>query len=153
MIVRTYVVKMPTSSPAVPLDILVTNAPGSQAAPTVVADAAYYEVLNRPFRTPVLAAAGQAAGFVPWTRLGFSIAVTPLKAGVVTTLPGAQLSASLAALSSTDAGPSISVPTFADPAGGPSLRLTGSAGTAGGLFMVSMFVAEAKDTDQSGTNR
>jgi len=152
MIVRTYVVKMPTSVSTTPVDILVQNSPGSQSAPIVAGgDGAYYEVLGRPFRIPVLAAAGAAGGFVSPLRLGFSIAVTPYSTSIATDLPGAQLSASLASLSSTDAGPTISLPAFADPAGGPSLRLIGGAGTAGKFFMVSMFVAQARDTDKSPT--
>ena len=153
MIVRTYVVQMPTEVSTVPLDILVQNNPGSQSAPVVAGgDGAYYEVLNRPFRIPVLASAGQAGGFVPPTRLGFSIAITPCSTGISAAVPGAQLSASLASLASTDTGPTIAIPAFADPAGGPSLRLTGGIATAGLFFMVSMFVAEAKDTDWSGTS-
>jgi len=153
MIVRTYVVKMPDEVSTNPVDILVQNSPGSQAAPVVSGtDGAYYEVLGRPFRIPVLAAAGVAGGFVPPLRLGFSIAITPLGSAIVTDLPGVQLSASLASLSSTDSGPTISVPAFADPAGGPSLRLVGGAGTAGGIYVVSLFVAEAKDVDRSGTS-
>ena len=157
MIVRTYVVLMPTSEPTTPVDILVQNAPGTQAAPIVAAtDGAYYEILGRPFRVPVLAAAGASAGFVPWTRLGVSLALTPIAAGPIGVWPGAQLSASLAALSSTDAGPTISVPSFPDPAGGPSIRLIGGTNgeltTAGQLWLVSFYVAEAKDADRSGTS-
>jgi hypothetical protein len=153
MIVRTYVVKMPTEVSTTPLDILVQNSPGSQATPVVAgSDGAYYEVLARPFRIPVLAAAGQAGGFVPPLRLGFSIAITPLAAAISAAVPGAQLSASLASLASTDVGPSIPIPAFPDPAGGPSLRLTGGIATAGLFFVVSLFVAEAKDTDRSGTS-
>lgn len=152
MIVRTYVVKMPNETPTTAVDILVQNSPGTQSAPVVAGgDGAYYEVLGRPFRIPVLAAAGQAGGFVSPLRLGFSIAVTPYSTAIATDLPGAQLSASLASLSSTDAGPTISVPAFADPAGGPSLRLTGDTGTAGKVFLVSMFVAQARDADKSPT--
>jgi hypothetical protein len=153
MIVRTYVVKMPTAVSTVPLDILVQNNPGSQSAPVVAgSDGAYYEVLGRPFRIPVLASAGQAGGFVSPLRLGFSIAITPYAAAISAAVPGAQLSASLASLSSTDAGPSIALPAFPDPAGGPSLRLVGGIATAGLFFIVSLFVAEAKDADRSGTS-
>lgn len=151
MIVRTYVVLMPDEVSTTPLDILIQNAPGTQAAPTVVGDAAYYEVLGRPFRIPQLAAAGANGGFVPPLRLGFSVGITKISSADVVELPGVQLSASLASLSSTDVGPSISVPAFPDPAGGPSIRLTGAPGTAGAIFIVSLFVAEAKDVDRSGT--
>ena len=153
MIVRTFVVKMPTEVSTNPVDILVQNNPGSQSAPVVAGtDGAYYEVLGRPFRIPVLAAAGQAGGFVSPLRLGFSIAIAPLGSAIVTDLPGVQLSASLASLASTDSGPSMAIPAFADPAGGPSLRLTGGIATAGLFFLVALFVAEAKDTDRSGTS-
>ena len=153
MIVRTYVVKMPTSVSTNPVDILVQNNPGSQSAPVVAGtDGAYYEVLNRPFRIPVLAAAGQAGGFAPPLRLGFSIAVTPIAAAISAAVPGVQLSASLASLASTDTGPTMAIPAFPDPVGGPSLRLVGGIATAGLFFLVSMFVAEAKDTDRSGTS-
>jgi hypothetical protein len=157
MIVRTYVVKMPTEVSTTPLDILVQNNPGSQDAPVVAGgDGAYYEVLERPFRIPVLAAAGQAGGFVSPLRLGFSIAITPYSNAVDAVIPGMQLSASLASLSSTDTGPTIAVPAFPDPAGGPSLRLIGGVTavgtTAGAVYVVSLFVAEAKDADRSGTS-
>lgn len=153
MIVRTYVVKMPEQTPTNPVDILVQNNPGSQSAPVVTGtDGAYYEMLGRTFRIPVLAAAGAAGGFVPPTRLGFSLSITPIRAGEQSGgVPGAQLSASLASLSSTDAGPTISIPAFADPTGGPSIRLIGGADTAGKFFLVSFFVAEAKDVDRQGT--
>lgn len=149
---RTYVVKMPTSVSTTPLDILVQNSPGTQAAPVVAGgDGAYYEMLGRPLRIPVLAAAGASAGFVPRLRLGFSLSIAPIKTAIVTDLPGVQLSASLASLSSTDSGPTISVPALADPAGGPAIRLIGGAGTAGGVFVVTLQVLEAKDVDRDST--
>lgn len=158
MISRTYVVKMPTSSPATPVDILVQNAPGSQSAPVVAAtDGAYYEWRGRPLRIPVLSGgsppstAAIAAGFVPRFRLGFTVSIVRIAAAIVTDLPGAQLSSSLAALSSTDSGPTISVTSFPDPAGGPAIRLIGGTGTAGGVFQVTLECPEAKDEDREGT--
>jgi hypothetical protein len=156
MISRTYVVKMPTSVSTTALDILVQNNPGTQAAPVVAgSDGAYYEFLGRPLRIPVEAggapptAAAIAAGFVPRLRLGCLVSITPIKASISTDLPGVQLSSSLASLASTDSGPTIAVPALADPSGGPAIRLTGGAGTAGLFFLVSLQVVEGKDSDRS----
>ncbi|MBV8721701.1 MAG: hypothetical protein JO277_06105 [Candidatus Eremiobacteraeota bacterium] len=149
MITRTYVVKMPTSSPTTPLDILVTNSPGTQAAPVVAGtDGAYYEWLGRPLRVPVLAAAGASGGFVPRLALGFLVSITRIAAAIVTDLPGVQLSQSLASLASTDGGPTISIPLLADPNGNPAIRLVGGANTAGDYFVVTLMCPEAKDVDR-----
>lgn len=153
MISRTYVVQMPDGEgEASPLDILVLNDPGTVDDPALGASGgAYYELRGRPLRIPVLAAAGQANGFVPRLTLGFSIAVTPISTAAVAAFPGVQLSASLIDLASTDSGPTIAVPAFPDPAGQPAIRLTGSAGTAGLVFTVCLLVSEATDEDRSGT--
>lgn len=156
MITRTYIVKMPTSSPTTPLDILVMNSPGTQAVPIVAGtDGAYYEWRGRPLRIPVLSggapptAAQIAAGFVPRLRLGFIVVVTPISAAIATDLPGVQLSSSLASLASTDAGPTLNIPAFADPGGNPSIRLIGGAGTAAKFFAVTLMCPEASDEDRS----
>lgn len=154
MISRTYVVVMPEAESATPLDILVQDDPGTQADPVVAGgDGAYYELRGRPLRVPVEAgasppsAAAVGAGFVPRLRLGFSLSVVPLASAIVTDVPGVRLSESLISLASTDGGPLINVPSFADPAGGPAIRLTGGAETAGVFFLVSLVVNEAKDED------
>jgi hypothetical protein len=157
MICRTYVVKMPTSSSSTPLDILVQDSPGTQDAPIVVGDAAYYEWRGRPVRIPVESggappsAAAITAGFVPRFRLGCLVSLTPIRTGIASDLPGMQLSSSLASLASTDGGPVINIPAFADPAGGPAIRLTGGVGTAGGYYLVALRIPEAKDEDREGT--
>jgi hypothetical protein len=57
-----------------------------------------------------------------------------------------QLSESLAGdLSSTDSGPSISIPLLSDPGGEPAIRLVGSADTAGLFYLVSLQCPEAKE--------
>lgn len=151
MISRQYIVKMPNEVSTNPIDILVQNNPGSQAAPVVAGgDGAYYEWRGRPLRIPNPSG---SAGYVQRFRLGFLVSVTQYLNAVGTGLPGVQLSASLAKLSSTDAGPTISVPAFADPAGGPSIRLIGGAATAGGVYMVMIQVAEPKDEDRNPTGR
>lgn len=159
MISRTYVVKMPsTPDTAAPVDILVQNQPGTQAAPVVTAgDAAYYELRGRPLRIPVESggapptAAQIAAGFVPRFRLGVALSITPIRNAIAGVSPGVQLSSTLASLASTNVGPSINVPALADPAGGPSIRLIGGAATSGLFFLVSLQVPEAKDEDREGT--
>lgn len=151
MISRTYIVLMPTETPTGPLDILVENNPGTQAAPVVAGgDGAYYEWRGLPLHLPNRVG---TPGFVPRLRLGFEVAVAGISTAIVTDLPGVQLSASLASLSSTDSGPTISVPAFADPVAGPAIRLTGGAGTAGKVFAVTLKVAEARDEDRSPTGR
>lgn len=151
MINRQYIVKMPTSVATNPIDILIQNNPGTQAAPVVAGtDGAYYEWRGRPLRIPNPSG---TAGFVPRFRLGFIIGLVRISTAIVTDLPGVQLSASLASLSSTDAGPTISVPAFADPAGGPAIRLIGGTNTAGGVFVLTLLVAQAKDDDRNPTGR
>jgi hypothetical protein len=151
VISRTYIVKMPTATSTNPIDILVQTNPGSQAAPVVSGtDGAYYEWRGRPL---VLPNPSGTPGFVPRFRLGFIVAVTPYSNAISPDVPGVQLSASLASVSSTDAGPTISVPAFADPAGGASIRLIGGAGTAGKVFMVCLQVSQQKDDDRSPTGR
>ncbi len=150
MITRTYVVQMPEESPTAPLDILVESAPGSPDAP-IVADGIYYEWRGRPLRIPVLAAAGVSEGFVPRFRLGFTVTITPIAATVIADLPGVQLSESLASLASTDSGPSLNIPTLADPGGEAAIRLTGSADTSGLFYLVMLMCPEAKDEDRSNT--
>lgn len=151
MISRQYVVKMPNEVPTNPIDILVQNNPGTQAAPVVAGgDGAYYEWRGRPLRVPN---PSSSASYVQRFRLGFSATLTPISTSIVTDLPGVQFSASLAKLSSTDSGPTISVPTFADPAGGPAIRLTGDTGTGGKVFVLSLTLPEAKDEDRNPTGR
>lgn len=146
MIKRLYVVKMPTSVPTTALDILVTNNPGTQSVPVVAGgDGAYYEWRGRPLRVPNPSG---TTGFVPRFRLGFAVSIAGYGAADVTDLPGFQLSASLASVSSTDAGPTISVPTFADPSGKPALRLVGGGNTAGQVYLVTLLVMEPKDDDR-----
>jgi hypothetical protein len=79
------------------------------------------------------------------------LSIAPIKAGIVTDLPGAQLSASLTSLASTDAGPLINIAAFPDPSGQPAIRLIGGAGTAGGYFVVTLLVMELKDGDRTGS--
>lgn len=148
MISRTYIVKMPTSASTTPVDIFVQNNPGTQAAPVIQADAAYYEWRGLPLALPNPSG---STGFVPRFRLGFTLAVAPYGTAISTDTPATQLSASLASLSSTDSGPTISVPAFPDPTGGASIRLIGGAGTAGKVFMVSLKVNETKDEDRNPT--
>jgi hypothetical protein len=151
VISRTYIVKMPSEVSTNPVDILVQNNPGTQAAPVVAgSDGAYYEWRGLPLRLPNPSGTN---GFVPRLRLGFEVVVSPISDTIATDTPGVQLSASLASLSSTDVGPTINVPTFADPVAGPAIRLTGGAGTAGKVFAVTLKVSEAKDEDRSPTGR
>lgn len=157
MISRLYVVQMPSSeSAATPLDILVESQPGTKAAPIVPAFGAYYEWRGRPLRVPVHSggapptAAAIAAGFTPRVRLGFHVTITPYGTAIATDLPKVQLSESLAGdLSSTDVGPSISIPVLADPAGEPVIRLIGGAATASLFFLVALVCPEGKDEDRS----
>jgi hypothetical protein len=149
VISRTYIVKMPNEVSTNPIDILVQNNPGEQDAPVVAGgDGAYYEWRGLPLRLPNPAGDNS---FVPRLRLGFEIVVTPISTTISTDTPGVQLSASLASLSSTDGGPTISVPAFADPVAGAAIRLTGGAGTAGKVFAVTLKVAEQRDEDRSPT--
>lgn len=147
---RTYVVRMPgVEAPTTPLDILVENAPGSQDAPEGDADnGAYYEVLGRSLRIPNPAG---TTGYVPRLRLGCTISIVPLAAAVSANLPGVQLSASLASFASTDSGPTIDVPAFADPSGGPAIRLIGSAATQNLYFLVTLSVVMPADVDRAGS--
>jgi len=151
MITRTYIVQMPLEGPTTPLDILVESAPGSQDDPVLPGDGKYYEWRGRPLRFPVLAAAGAAGGFVPRLRLGFLVTITPIAAAIQTDLPGVQLSESLAELASTDSGPSINIPTLADPSGEAAIRLIGGVATAGLFYVVTLMCPEAKDEDRSNT--
>ncbi len=144
-----YIVKMPTSVPTAALDILVRT-PGSQAAPVVAGgDGAYYEVRARALVVPTPVG---SPGYVPRFRLGLSLALVPVGAQPFAIGPGAQLSASLALLSSTDVGPTINVAAFPDPAGGPAIRLVGgTAGelsTAGTIYIVSLILSTARDEDR-----
>jgi hypothetical protein len=150
MISRTYVVQMPGGGEAGhQLDILVQDDPGTQSDPVVLSSGAYYEVRGRALRIPVLAAAGASAGFVPRLQLGFSISVTPI-GDTVTSIPAVQLSASLASLASTDTGPTIAIPAFADPNGQPAIRLTSDTDSDAGFFVVSLLISEQKDEDRDG---
>jgi hypothetical protein len=152
VISRQYVVLMPNEESTTPIDILVQNNPGSQAAPVVAGgDGAYYEWRGRPLRIPNPSTV--AASYVQRFRLGFLVGLLRINNSIVTDLPGVQFSASLAKLSSTDAGPTISVPAFADPAGGPSIRLIGGAGTAGGIFVLTLSLPEPKDEDRDPTGQ
>jgi hypothetical protein len=153
MITRTYVVKMPEEVATTPLYILVTDDPGSQDAPVVAGtDGAYYEIRGRPLRIPVLASEGPSEGFVPRCRLGFLVSVTAFNTSSPVVMPRAQLSESLTQnLSSTDSGPTISVPTLADPSGSPAILMLGSTGTEGGVYLVTLMCPEAKDEDRSNT--
>ncbi len=134
------------------LDILVQD-PGSPSAPVLggdtIVNGAYYEWRGRPIRLETLAADGATGGFVPRTRLGLKFSIVEITSGTAGALPGVQLSASLASLASTDAGPTINIPAFADPSGEPVIRLRNSADSAEGFFMVSVEISEAKDEDRS----
>ena len=148
MIWRQYVVKMPTAEATAPLNILLLT-PGAQSAPEVAGgDGAYYERRARPVRFETVSG---ETGFVPRLRLGFSLSIVPIQASGQITIPGVQLSASLASLASTDSSPDINVPAFADPAGGPAIRLIGTADTAGDFFVVTLGIAQEADEDRSGT--
>lgn len=151
MITRTYVVRMPgEESPTTPVDILVENDPGAQDAP--VGDettGAYYEQLGRPLSIPN--PASNASSYIPRLRLGFVLSLTPIAGAALTAIPSVQLSESLAQLASTDAGPTIDVPSFPDPSDQPAIRLTGSAATQGRYFVLSLSIVEPADTDRSGT--
>jgi len=150
MITRTYIVQMPNDD--TPLDILVESAPGSPDAPELPAGGGkYYEWRGRPLRIPVLAADGADEGFVPRLRLGFIVTVTSISPFIQGDLPGLQLSESLASLASTDSGPSINIPTLADPGGEAAIRLVGGDGTQDLFFAVSLMCPEAKDEDRSNT--
>lgn len=151
MITRTYIVQMPVETPTAPLDILVVSAPGAPSAPALPGDGKYYEWRGRPLRIPVLAAGGAAGGFVPRCALGFIATISPIAAAVSAKLPGVQLSASLGSLASTDSGPSINIPTLADPGGKPAIRLVGDNTTAGLFYVVTLVCPEAKDEDRQGT--
>ena len=151
MQLRTYVVKMPTASPTGALDILVSTDPGEQSAPvTASTDGAYYEVLGRPVRFETESG---DTGFVPRLYAGFAVTITPIQASGQITLPGVQLSASLASLASTDSSPDIAVPALADGAGGPMIRLIGTADTAGDFFLVSLFIEDFATHDRNVTGR
>ena len=139
MQIRTYIVEMPTETPTTPLDILVSTDPGSQDAPAAPGDGSYYEWLGRPVRFETESG---DTGFVPRLTPGFAVTITPLQASGQVDIPGVQLSASLASLASTDAGPSIAVPALADGADGPMIRLIGTANTAGDFFIVTLFIED-----------
>lgn len=146
MLSRLYVVQMPSEVSTAPLDILVQSAPGSQDDPALPGDGAYYEWRGRPLRLESLAADGAAGGFVPRLRLGFEVTVTRYAQGLVTDLPGVQLSESLVGdISTTDAGPSINFPVLPDPNGEPVIRLIGDDATSAGVFLVSLQCPEAKE--------
>jgi hypothetical protein len=146
MLSRLYVVQMPEEVPTTPLDILVESAPGSKDAPALPGDGAYYEWRGRPLRLETLAADGVSGGFVPRLRLGFAVTITPYRQGVVTGVPGTQLSASLVGdVSTTDGGPSINVPALPDPNGEPAIRLSGDVTTAGAVYLVTLLCPEAKE--------
>lgn len=156
MISRLYIVKMPTEVSTNPVDILVETNPGSQGAPVVSgSDGAYYEWRGRPLSLPN--PASDPTTFIPRFRLGFEVSVTPYGTAMSEAVPSVQLSASLASVSSTDVGPTISVPAFPDPAGGAAIRLIGGVDggtgvtTAGRVFMVSVQIPEAKDEDRNPT--
>lgn len=151
MITRTYIVEMPSEVSTTPLDILVESAPGSPDAPALPGDGKYFEWRGRPLRIPELAAAGASGGFVPRLRLGFLVTITPIAAAIQTDLPGVQLSESLASLASTDSGPSINIPTLADPGGEAAIRLVGGTETSGLFYVVTLMCPEAKDEDRSNT--
>ena len=113
------------------------------------ADGAYYEWRGRPIVLPN--PAGDSS-FVPRFRLGFEVSVSPYGNAMSSDLPAVQLSASLASVSSTDAGPTISVPAFADPVAGPAIRLVGGVRHAGKVFIVSVQIPEAKDETATDRN-
>ena len=139
---------MPSEVSTTPVDIFVETNPGTQDDPVIAGESAYYEWRGLPLRLPNPAGTN---GFVPRLRLGFEVTVTGISAAVVTDLPGVQLSESLASLSSTDSGPTISVPAFPDPVGGAAIRLVGGTGTGGKVFAVTLKVGEQRDEDRSPT--
>lgn len=153
MISRLYVVKMPTEVSTNPVDILVETNPGSQDAPvTAGTDGAYYEWRGRPISLPN--PASDPTTFIPRFRLGFAVNVMPYGNLLSLAMPSVQLSESLASVSSTDAGPTISVPAFPDPVGGAAIRLIGGVNgvtTAGLVYLVSVQIPEAKDEDRNPT--
>jgi hypothetical protein len=160
MIHREYIVQMPNSVATVPLDIVVEGFPGSSDAPVNAAnspvgwsggDGAYYEWTGRPLRLPVKAADGSTGGFIPRLTLGFLVTITPIAAALSVAVPGVQLSQTLASLASTDTGPSMPIPTLADPTYGPVIRLVGDTSSAGAFYVVSLQVMEPKDNDRSPT--
>lgn len=167
MIIRTYVVQMPAGSGSnQPVDIIVEGYPGTQDDPISIANgtapsgwnangnAAYYELLGRPLRLPNALDNG-ASQYVPRFHLGWNLTVTLMSNSAVPVPPppSVQYSASLIQnLTSGDAGPSVTVPTFADPTYGPSIRLTnGSGGDGGQVYLVTLMVVEPKDIDRTPT--
>lgn len=160
MIHREYIVQMPAEPATTPLDIVVEGFPGTQDAPVNTAnspigwtggDGSYYEWTGRPLRIPVTAAQGATAGFVPRLTLGFLVTITPIAAVLSVAVPGVQLSQSLASLASTDVGPTIAIPTLADPTYGPVIRLVGDTSSAGAFYVVGLQVMEPRDNDRSPT--
>lgn len=160
MIHREYIVLMPSSVATIPLDIVVEGFPGTADAPIKAGnapigwtggDGAYYEWTGRPLRLPVKASAGATGGFIPRLTLGFLATITPIAAVLSVAVPGLQLSQTLASLASTDTGPTIAIPTLADPTYGPVIRLVGDTSSAGAFYVVSLQVMEPRDNDRSPT--
>ena len=83
----------------------------------------------------------------PLVRLGFWLSVTAFgNAAAAADVPDAQLSASFGAFASTDAGPSMNIPSVADNvSGGALIRLIGTASTADKFYLVNLMIAEDKD--------
>ena len=156
MINRTYIVKMPTSSPTANFDIFVQSNPGSQSVPVKPAfDSAYYEIGGRTLRFEQLALLSTGAAnpaFSPLGRLGIQVSITQILGAVAGVAPGMQLSASFGALASTDGGPTVNIPALPDDvSNGPMIRLVGSSATAGHYFMVNLLIAEDKDENRSSS--
>lgn len=141
---RQYVVKMPTAGGGTTaLDILVLSDPGSKDAPvTAGTDGAYYEWLGRPVRFETESGDD---GFTPRLNLGPMVFITPIQASGQISMPGVQLSASLASLASTDSSPDVNVPALADGVNGPMIRLIGTADTAGDFFLVTLLIPTFAD--------
>jgi hypothetical protein len=156
MISRTYVVQMPEGSEfGNTLDILVRDDPGAPDAPVLgganASSGAYYEWRGRPLRFETIAADGASGGFVPRLALGFSLSIVPVDdTSEAITIPSVQLSESLVGtLASTDTGPTINIPSFADPNDLPAIQLVNSETSAGLFFLVSLQVMEQKDEDRN----
>ncbi len=167
MINRVYFALMPSSAGGNAfLDILPFGPVGSPSAPVVSGgtgisappsgwvtangDGSFFEWRSRPIRFPILSG---ATGFVPRTRLGYRIAVSPIVSSGSTngSVPLVQLSASLV-------GPATAFATayqsaqVADQSYGtgavPVIRLKNTSTTQGGVFCVTFGIAEAKDEDR-----
>lgn len=150
MINRTYVCKMPTSSPTANFDIFVQATPGSLSAPaTAGTDGAYWEIRGRSlrFETTTGSTNNAVANFTPRARLGLSVTITPLgNAAAAPDVPVVQLSTSFATLNTATGFTGMVQP--AETNNNPFIRLIGATSTATKFFLVTLFIAEDKDENR-----